>query len=164
MPKFQVWQIANKQELIDTLYSMYDIKNNPARADVYYWPFGDIRFWDTSNVTDMSNLFNVVSFIYSSYSEDFKNFIQTFNQDISGWNVSAVTNMDSMFQGVRYFNQNISGWDVSRVTNMSRMFKYAILFDAVLSKWDVDKVIDCKHFSQVAPNLKFPPRFNNCTQ
>ena len=40
-----------------------------------------------------------------------------FNQDISGWNVSEVTNMSSMFQDASAFNQDISGWDISKVTN-----------------------------------------------
>ena len=40
-----------------------------------------------------------------------------FNQDISGWDVSNVTNMDGMFLGNQYFNQDLSSWDVSNVTN-----------------------------------------------
>jgi len=40
-----------------------------------------------------------------------------FNQDISGWDVSSVTNMNGTFQNAYAFNQDISGWDVSSVTN-----------------------------------------------
>ena len=40
-----------------------------------------------------------------------------FNQDISGWDVSNVTDMTRMFMGNQYFNQDLSGWDVSKVTN-----------------------------------------------
>src|SRR5690625_5998126 len=52
-----------------------------------------------------------------------------FNQDISNWDVSNVTNMVAMFSGESYegyhynpFNHDISGWDVSNVINMSEMF------------------------------------------
>lgn len=40
-----------------------------------------------------------------------------FNQDISQWNVSAVTNMNLMFFNAVTFNQDLSGWDVSNVTS-----------------------------------------------
>ena len=43
------------------------------------------------------------------------------NQDIRGWDVSSVTNMNRMFWGASAFNQDIGGWDVSSVTNMNRM-------------------------------------------
>jgi surface protein len=45
-----------------------------------------------------------------------------FNQNISGWDVSNVTEMDWMFNGASLFNQNIGTWDVSNVKNMSQMF------------------------------------------
>jgi surface protein len=46
----------------------------------------------------------------------------SFNQNISGWDVSRVTDMRAMFYGAESFNQNISSWDVSRVTDMEDMF------------------------------------------
>jgi len=36
-----------------------------------------------------------------------------FNQVISGWDVSSVTDIGQMFYGAAAFNQDISGWDVS---------------------------------------------------
>jgi surface protein len=45
-----------------------------------------------------------------------------FNQDLSSWNVSKVTDMDYMFFGALNFNQNISSWDVTNVVFMSNMF------------------------------------------
>ena len=46
----------------------------------------------------------------------------SFNQDISKWNVSNVTDMSFMFCLCKSFNQDISNWDVSGVKNMSYIF------------------------------------------
>ena len=45
----------------------------------------------------------------------------TFNDDISSWDVSSVTNMSFMFLGNAEFNQNISSWDVSSVQIMKML-------------------------------------------
>ena len=38
-----------------------------------------------------------------------------FNQDISSWDVSNVTNMHGMFYNCEAFNQDISDWNASNV-------------------------------------------------
>ena len=77
-----------------------------------------------------------------------------FNADISGWDVSNVTNMTHMFSmdlawagneaagaGVQsIFNQDISGWDVSNVTVMQGMFDNAQTFNQPIGGWDVSNV------------------------
>ena len=51
---------------------------------------------------------------------------ESFNHDISGWDVSKVRYMGYMFNGAKSFNQDISGWDVSGIyyeyMNVSDMF------------------------------------------
>ena len=41
-------------------------------------------------------------------------FAIAFNQDLSGWDVSNVTNMNSMFSDAIAFNQDLSGWDTKQ--------------------------------------------------
>ncbi|WP_434325259.1 BspA family leucine-rich repeat surface protein [Mycoplasma capricolum] len=91
-----------------------------------------IQHWDTSNITDMSNMFESA---------------QWFDQDISNWNTSKITNMSSMFYDAKLFNRNISKWDISHVTNISKMFWGASSFNQDLSKWNTTSVINFASFS-----------------
>lgn len=60
--------------------------------------------------------------------------------DITGWDMSNVTNMAFMFADCRAFNQDISGWNVSNVTQMHSMFWSAYKFNQDLSKWCVTNI------------------------
>ena len=83
------------KELVDKL-----IKERGNKADL-----NDI---DTSEITNMSNLFNC----------------SDFDGDISLWDVSNVGNMRGMFYDSRFTGKNgdISKWDVSNVKDMINMF------------------------------------------
>eukprot|EP00946_MAST-07B_sp_MAST-7B-sp1_P004596 g4596.t1 len=65
---------------------------------------------------------------------------QSFNADLSSWDVSRVTTMELMFDSASDFNADLSSWDVSRVTTMELMFDSASDFNADLSSWDVSRV------------------------
>merc|ERR1712032_1501379 len=56
----------------------------------------------------------------------------SFNQDLSNWDVSRVTNMGAMFSVAKSFNQDLSNWDVSRVTDMQLTFFEASSFQQTL--------------------------------
>jgi surface protein len=62
-----------------------------------------------------------------------------FNGDIGSWDVSSVTDMDSMFGEASAFNQDIGSWDVSSVTSMEGMFSFSGLstdnYDFILNSW-----------------------------
>ena len=65
----------------------------------------------------------------------------SFNQDISSWDVSNVTDMNSMFRSATDFNQDISSWDVSNVTDMYGMFLNATSFNQDISSWDMSSLV-----------------------
>ena len=86
--------------------------------------YGHISSWDTSQVTDMAQLFQN----------------SNFDDDINAWDTSAVTSMFATFHNAKQFNQPINDWEVSGVTNMLSMFAHAESFNQPLDSWDVSQV------------------------
>jgi surface protein len=126
--------------------------------------FDFIYFWDTSNVTDMSFLFEVVGH---------------FNDNISEWDTSNVTDMSYMFNKATFFNQSLENWNVAKVTmgelfcrasrlnqplgkwkfgrsNLSRMFEDAVSFNQPLESWNVGKVINMSYMFSGARSFNQP--------
>jgi surface protein len=97
----------------------------------------------TTKVTDMNRMFY---------------YLQTFNQDISSWDVSKVTDMSYMFAFATSFNQDIGIWDVSKVINMSALFINASTFNQPLNNWDVSNVINMSNMFEA--NLLFNQELN----
>ena len=91
-------------------------------------------------ISDEEDVTNVVTSLITDMSELFSLNKSFFNQDISTWDVSNVTDMSDMF-GFG-FNQDISTWDVGNVTDMSQMFAESEDFNQDISSWDVSKVTD----------------------
>ena len=92
----------------------------------------------TSGITDMSVMFG---------RDD------TFNEDISHWDVSSVTDMRGMFINAEQFNRDIGSWDVSSVTDMSGMFAKATNFNQDIGDWDVSSVTDMSGMFGLATNF-----------
>ncbi|TEY00743.1 BspA family leucine-rich repeat surface protein [Campylobacter sp. US33a] len=89
--------------------------------------FSGIENWDVSKVENMSGMFRKAYY---------------FNQNISSWDVSDVKDMSAMFRGAESFNQPLDTWDTSNVKSMNRMFHNAISFNQDISGWDVSNVED----------------------
>jgi len=99
-----------------------------------YGKDADLNEIDTSEITDMSELFS-----------DFN--IGKIN--ISDWNVSQVRNMNAMFAGNPDFNCDLSNWDVSKVKDMRFMFYNCVNFIGEgLENWNVEKVEDISNMFQ----------------
>ena len=108
----------------------------------------------SSSLTDLSYLFSIDDL--ESFNGDisawdvssvenmeymFKS-TESFNQSLNDWDVSSVENMDHMFKSAESFNQSLNDWDVSSVSNMNSMFQSASVFDGDISEWDVSSVTD----------------------
>ena len=112
---------------------------------------GDLSKIVTTLITDMSYMFEIggigsnqdISSWDVSNVTNFNSMFSTagsFNSDISSWDVSNVTDMGGMFFQNYAFDQDISSWDVSNVTYMSQMFNVASAFDQDISSWDLSNV------------------------
>ena len=119
-------------------------------------PFNNIV---TTLVTNMQYLFRHISFNENISSWDVSNVTNMeqmfsdanpFNQNIGSWNVANVTNMYEMFLNNSSFNQNISTWNVSRVTDMSYMFLRASAFNQPIGSWNVSNVTNMRYMFQQA--------------
>jgi surface protein len=126
-------------------------------AETYGYPIGT---WDVSGLADFSNVFNGFSGgggrnpAAASFNEDVSGWnvssattmyrmfyhAASFNQDVAGWNTSSVTDMEGMFHSTDSFNQDVSGWDTSSVTTMQGLFYFAKAFNQDVSAWDVGQV------------------------
>lgn len=105
---------------ITSLASVFSALRNPDMAFFNE----DIRDWDVSHVTDMTDTFRG----------------SAFNCPLDRWNVSSVRNMSGTFLGARSFNQNIGAWQTDNVEDMSFMFADAVSFQQDLGNWKVEKV------------------------
>ena len=70
-----------------------------------------------------------------------------FNQDISNWNTSKVSNMWLMFGLAQAFEgKGLEKWNVEKVTNMKQMFQNASSFNADISKWNPKSLTNGEFF------------------
>jgi len=96
---------------------------------------GDVSNWDVSGVADLGYMFERAS---------------SFNHPgIGSWNTSGATSMAGMFDGVNLgmaFNQDISGWDVSNVLQMNNMFRNCYSLDQPFNSWNTSSL---QNMSQV---------------
>ena len=113
--------------------ALVELHNFPTLSTVTKFNFS------TENYNPLPNLTKVPDFLPSNiiYIEDLFSNATNFNQDISMWDVSNVTNMSYMFSGASAFNQNLSLWCVSNFPIMPNSFNTGapLLVGAKLPVW-----------------------------
>ena len=165
------WDIGEKQNGNVMAYlstnaddsTMYDLHIQSdeqlyANEDMSYWFYkleavdsiNGIELLDTSNVTDMSRMFE------NCWTQSTNDLIL----NLSSWDTSKVNSMYQMFSGIGYNAENVeldlSNWDTGKVTDMSNMFagnrdnyytyKYSLGANATslvlkgLDNWDTSNV------------------------
>lgn len=86
----------------------------------------NINNWDISGITEVAGLANMF------------NGCLRFNQSLSNWTLpSTVTSLSGFLQGAEDFNQDISHFNMTNITNISKMFHGCDDFDATnLENWE----------------------------
>ena len=90
--------------------------------------------------------------------------LTTFDEPLNNWIVSSVTNMESMFYGCTNFNQPLDNWNVSRVTNMNSMFRDCRNFNQDLSMWNINSVRNITNMFRGCRSLTINPHWQIRTQ
>ena len=127
----------------------------------------DVSNFNTSNVTNMSHMFNSMhnlsslnlsNFDTSNVKEMYNMFYDMFNLNtlnLSDFNTSKVIDMRQMFSGVRSLTSlDVSNFDTSKVTDMSNMFSgMRSLTHLDVSNFDTSKVTDMSNMFSGMHNL-----------
>lgn len=133
-----------KSQLPRNITSLDSLFVNTNRSDAEQTISG-IENWNTSNILSLENTFA------NSY----------FNLDISSWDVSKVTTMNSLFFNDRIFNQPIGKWNVkSLLCSYSNIFggdptihyafsqdlsSWKMIYDSVPGSYPITWALDCGH-------------------
>lgn len=101
--KYTAWDVSSAQ----TMYAMFETAGRYSTN----WSIGNISNWNTSNVTNMSEMFRSTASNEKITEWDIG--------DISEWDTSKVTNMSKMFIATAKYadwSLDLSGWNVESVT------------------------------------------------
>lgn len=127
-----------KKELQEILF---DIAEDLGRENL------NLNNIDVSSITDMSELFAGFGAI-----GQLGNINALKSIDITEWDVSNVTNMQSMFENQYELDSigDVSKWNVSNVTNMNYMFKDCEMLVCDISDWKLNKNVTMNSFNHRA--------------
>jgi surface protein len=136
------------------IYPRFGILDGDRLTEISSW--GNIF----TNITDMSYLFRGCFSLTTlappplTVTNITGLFMETgFDQDISSWNVTNITNMSELFFGAENFNKPLNSWNISNVTNMRRMFRSAISFNQPLNLWNVSNVTNMSEMFDTATSF-----------
>jgi surface protein len=127
----------------------------------------NVQYWNTTNVTSMRGTFqenqSQVAFDLSGWNvsnvtDFFAMFYndQYFNSDISSWTPTSALTFEHMFHYANVFNQNLDSWNVSSANNFTYMFADANSFNQPLNSWNVSNAVEMGRMFEGADSFDQP--------
>ena len=122
---------------VDDIKTVTVVDQGIAPVSTAYWfafcknlTTADLTKLETSNVANMTNMFNFCSSL-------------TKLEGVSDWNTSKVESMSSMFALCPLTSLDLSNWDTSNVEHLQCMFSTCSSLTSVgdISNWDTSKVV-----------------------
>jgi surface protein len=153
------WNVSN----VTSMKYMFYLAKNFTNQDLSTWDVKKVSIHHTDFIKDAGENNIEPKWLKSSCisRKDLEEKIKN-NEDVTKVDVSCINHMGKLFQNNSTFNQDISGWDVSNVTVMYGMFNNAIGFkNHDLSKWNVKKVQDHTSFFENVGENNIEPKWNN---
>ncbi|MBQ8037171.1 MAG: DUF285 domain-containing protein [Proteobacteria bacterium] len=142
-------------------WSCYDLKSRDSLCDGLisiqsygHTTFGAKAFFEAKNLVNLPT--NITPQFRTNKMQGTFQGATNFNQDISFWDTSNVTDMSNMFVGAHAFNQPLNNWDTSNVTNMRGMFLSATAFNQPLITWDTSNVTNMSYMFHGATAFNQP--------
>lgn len=114
-PVPQASNCFSRREQLTTAVDLYMENPDGTATSEYGHPIGT---WCVSGVDDFSDVFSTVR----------SPRMTSFNEDISGWDVSGARGFRDLFRGAASFNQDLSRWNVGQSTDFRSMFQGACTF------------------------------------
>ena len=117
----------------------------------------DSSSWGLGGVTDMSSMFanctntslTVPQYIPPTATDISSSFLNSsFNKTLINWDVSNVTDLNSMFSGNTFFNSDIQGWNTANVKDMSNMFNGCTSFNNTVFFFETSNVTSMESMFQ----------------
>ena len=168
-------ELEVKLNQIKPLTDMSNMFHSDDNEQIYLSDISLINKWDTSNVTDMSNLFYNCSLLkdikfisnwdtsnLTNISNLFYNCINlTSIDDISKWNLEKVENMSNLFYNCKNIISlpDISSWNTKSVKDMRSIFCNCSSLKSLpdISKWNTEKVTNMTGLFRNCINLENLP-------
>jgi surface protein len=101
-----------------------------------------VEITDDADVSHFIPLNNLVTTRVNTFNDLLFDTNNKFNQDVSSWDTSNVTNMERVFRASTHFDQDLSKWDTSKVTTFRGMFQYCDDFNQDITGWDTSSATD----------------------
>lgn len=138
-------------------FSSWDTSKVTDMSEMFYNIYQyvlDIGNWDVSNVTTFKNMFYDSGFRCESYYFDENNVQVYIPPNLSKWDTSSATDMSGMFYKCnKLASLDLNNWKVHNVTDMSDMFYWCDNLTTLnLSNWNTNNVTNMNQM------------FYNCTE